>query len=393
MSQARTVVFAGGGTAGHVFPSLAVADAFKTVAADVRPVFIGTRDRLEGHLVPSAGYSLNHIDVLPLPRRPSPTVLRVPGALRAAVRRCEQVFADERAVAAVTFGGYVSFPVSWACGRRGLPLVIHEQNSVPGLANRFAARWADRIAVTFPGSAHHFSRSDLVAVTGNPVRSEMLALDADAARSEAVRHFRLHQRRRTVLVFGGSQGARSVNRAAVASYPYWQNPDRVQILHAAGESLYRETAAAWEQARGGGPGPHVRCIDFIDDMAAAYAAADVVVCRAGATSIAELTAIGKPAVLVPYPHATANHQLLNARALERAGAACVIEDDDLSGSLLAATTGGVLDDEVQARMAACARAFGRRDAARNVARLVLEVVADRQPPGAAEPVTRADGGG
>jgi UDP-N-acetylglucosamine--N-acetylmuramyl-(pentapeptide) pyrophosphoryl-undecaprenol N-acetylglucosamine transferase len=374
-SSRRVVLFAGGGTAGHVFPAVAVAKELARLEPAVEPVFVGTAQRLEGRLVPEAGFRLHHIDVLPIPRRLSPGLLKVPNALRRSVRRCVAIAAEEQAVGAVTFGGYVSFPLDWAAARLQLPLVIHEQNSVPGLANRFAGRWADRIAVTFPGSADRFSHPEKAAVTGNPVREEMLALDQDARRADARAHFGLKADVPTLLVFGGSQGARSINQAAVGTYGRWREPGRLQVLHAAGQTLHRESATAWERARATGAGPLVRCVDFIDDMAAAYAAADVVVCRAGATSIAELTALGKPAVLVPYPHATADHQLHNGRALAHAGGAVVIEDGELDPEgLVAVVEPWLLDPEARATVAAASRAFGRRDAATNVARLILDLL-------------------
>lgn len=376
----RTVLFAGGGTAGHVFPAVAVARALVEADSGLRPVFVGTSGRLEGRLVPAAGFDLHHIDVLPIPRKLSPAILRVPGALRRSVADCARLIGETAAVASVTFGGYVSFPLARATYRSHLPLVLHEQNSIPGLANRFASRWADRVAVTFPGSADRFPYPERVAVTGNPVRREILELDAERARARSREHFRLVGDRTTVLVFGGSQGAQSLNRAAIASYRVWRDPDRLQILHSAGRALYAEAAAGWEQARNEArEGPLVRCVDFIDDMAAAYAAADVVVCRAGATSIAELTVLGKPAVLVPYPHATADHQRHNASALERAGGAAVILDHDLDARSLAAAVEPLREPEAHARMAAASRAFGRRDAADNVVRLVLDLVAAERP--------------
>lgn len=368
----RTVLFAAGGTAGHVFPAVAVARALVARDAGVRPVFVGTSDRLEGRLIPASGFTLHHIDAVPVPRKLSHRILRVPGAIRTAVRRCQAIIEETGAVAAVTFGGYVSYPLARAAHREGLPLVIHEQNSVPGLANRVAARWADRIAVSFPGSAERFPRPERVAITGNPVRDEILGLDPEATRPQALEHFRLEEDRDTILVFGGSQGARALNRAIVGTYALWQTPERLQILHAAGRELHREAAAGWERARSTGDGPLVRCLDFIDDMGLAYAAADVVMCRAGATSFAELTALGKPSVLVPLPHATADHQLHNARALERAGGARVITNDELRPEVVVASIAPLLEDsELHAQVSGAALAFGRRDAADNVARLVL----------------------
>ena len=364
------VLIAGGGTAGHVFPALAVARELRRLA-DVEPVFVGVDDRLEARLVPEAGFELHTVAAVPVPRRPSPALLRLPGAVWASVGQCERIIDEVGATAVVTFGGYVSFPLSWAAGRRGLPLVVHEQNSVPGLANRVGSRWASRIAVSFPGSADRFRRRERCAVTGNPVRDDMLALDRDARRAEARERFGLAVDRPTLLVFGGSQGARSLNRAVIDAYPRWGDAD-VQILHAAGQALYGETATAWEQARAGASGPRVRLVDFIEDMGDAYAAADVVLCRSGATSIAELTVLGLPAVLVPYPHATGDHQRHNAEALERIGAARMIADEALDGQRLIDEVLPLLTDaEQHAEVAAAARAFGRPDAAANVARLVL----------------------
>lgn len=375
-----TVLFAGGGTAGHVFPALAVARELTRQRPDLQPVFIGTRQRLEGQLVPAAGYELHHIDVLPLPRRVSLGLFKVPGALRSATARCVAIARDLDAAAAVTFGGYVSFPLDWACARLQLPLVVHEQNSIPGLANRFASRWADRVAVSFPGSADRFPRPERTAVTGNPVREELLELDRTPETvADARRHFGLAPATTTLLVFGGSQGARTINEALIGSYTLWDDPAGLQILHAAGAQLHGESASGWERQRARGEGPLNRCLDFIDDMRLAYLAADIVVCRAGATSIAELTALGLPAVLVPYPHATRDHQLHNARSLAMAGAAQVVPDEELTATrLVAAVEPWLADPAERGRVAQASAAFGRREAAENVVHLVLEQL-DRAP--------------
>jgi UDP-N-acetylglucosamine--N-acetylmuramyl-(pentapeptide) pyrophosphoryl-undecaprenol N-acetylglucosamine transferase len=376
----RTVLVAGGGTAGHVFPAIAVARELVRLDPEIEPVFVGVRDRLESRLVPDAGFRLEHIDAVAVPRRPSPRLLKVPGSVRAGVRRCEALIREVGAVAAVTFGGYVSFPLDRAAWRAQLPLVVHEQNSIPGLTNRMAARWADRVAVTFPSSADRFRHPERCAVTGNPVRADVLSLDRAGVRAAARQRMGLDPDLPTLLVFGGSQGARSLNRAIVDAHGHWGKHE-LQIVHAAGHRDHQEAATRWEAARASYPGRRVRLVDFIDDMSDAYAAADIVVCRAGATTIAELTVLGIPAVLVPYPHATADHQTENARALERAGAASMIDDAELGGpSLVAAVEPLVTDPDRYADMSRASLAFGRPDAATNVAQLVLDLIPPRSRP-------------
>ncbi len=366
----RVVMFAGGGTAGHVFPAIATARALQQLEPDLEPVFVGVADRLEGRLVPAAGFRFHAVATPSVPRRPSPRLLTLPGALRRSVAEVTGLLRAEGAVAAVTFGGYVSFPVARGAAKLELPLVIHEQNAVPGLANRLAARWADRIAVSVPGSVVRFRRSERCAVTGNPVREEIAGLDRDALRTGARERFGLRPDRPTLLVFGGSQGARSINRAIVDSYGLWGDMD-LQILHATGRATHEVTATAWAKVRESGPGPKVTVVEFIEQMGDAYAAADLVICRAGATSLAELSALGIPSVLVPYPHATADHQTENAQALARAGGAVVVADGDLDGRTLVETCRPILaDPDRLSRMSSASKAFGRPDAAANVARLV-----------------------
>jgi len=371
----QVVAFAGGGTAGHVFPAIATAHALQRIAPEIEPVFLGVADRLEGRLVPAEGFRFLPIETPSVPRRPSPALVTLPAKVRRSVAQVAGLLDAGSVVAALTFGGYVSFPVARAAARSELPLVIHEQNAVPGLANRLAARWADRIAVSVPSSVVRFRRSERCVVTGNPVRREIAELDRTARRAQACERFGLRPDRPTLLVFGGSQGARSINRAIVDAHQHWDDVD-LQILHATGQATHESTATAWAKAREAGRGPRVKVVDFIDSMADAYAAADVVVCRAGATSLAELTALGIPAILVPYPHATADHQTENAQALARAGGATVIRDSDLDARRLVDACRPLFTDPAElARMASSSRAFGRPDAADNLARVVVGLLA------------------
>lgn len=380
MSQGR-VLIAGGGTGGHVFPTLATAAALRELAPAVGVEFVGTARGLESRLVPEAGWTLHRVQAAPLARKVSPATLRLPGVLLGATREVARLIRERDVRVAAVFGGYVAVPLALAAWRTGTPLVVHEQNAIPGVANRLAARWARTVAVSFPGAMPRFRHRDVVLV-GNPVRPELAGIDRAALRDEAMARFGLDPARRTLLVFGGSQGARRINDAVVAAAGMWTDPARLQILHAAGGAEHERVRAAWEAM--GAAGPLVRCESFIDRMDLAYAAADLVLCRAGASSIAELTVLGLPAVLVPYPHATADHQTANALEVAAAGGAVVIPDDELDAARLVAAVQPLLaGDEALAGMARGARSFGRPEAARELAELILSAIApDRLDPGA-----------
>jgi UDP-N-acetylglucosamine--N-acetylmuramyl-(pentapeptide) pyrophosphoryl-undecaprenol N-acetylglucosamine transferase len=375
----RRILIAGGGTGGHVVPALATAAALRAAAGDVEVEFVGTARGLEARLVPQAGWRLHEIEAAPLARRLSSATLRLPVVVARATRTAATLLARPGTAAALVFGGYVSVPLALAAGRTRTPLVVHEQNAVPGIANRLAARWARAVAVTVPASARRFRRAREVVVTGNPVRPGLSAAQGGAGRAAAAAAFGLDPARRTLLVFGGSQGARRINAAIVASAARWPDPGSVQMLHASGRAEHAAARAAWDAALAGtSPGrrPLVACVPFLDRMDLAYALADVVVCRAGASTLAELTVLGLPSVLVPYPHATADHQTANARALADAGAAVTIPDAEVDGDRLVGACQPLLADESRrSEMAANARALGRPDAAQALAELVLRVAA------------------
>lgn len=364
------VLIAGGGTGGHVFPSLAVAAALRDAGIDVE--FVGTARGLESRLVPEAGWTLHTIEARPLARQLSLATVRLPLIVLRATRQVVTLITQRDVAAACVFGGYTSVPLALAARRTGIPLVVHEQNAIPGLANRLAAQWAEAIAVSVPGSGDRFRDPDRVALTGNPVRPGFADVDLAAARPAALAALELVPDRRTLLVFGGSQGARRLNDAIIGSLGMWAQPEHLQILHIAGRGDHERSRAEWDRALAGhgADSPLVRCHEFLTDMPAAYAAADVVACRAGATTIAELTVLGLPSVLVPYPHATDDHQTANARALADAGAARLVPDGWLAPrSLVATSEPWLTDDDARAAAAAAAKSLGRPDAAERVAQL------------------------
>lgn len=377
------VLIAGGGTGGHVFPSLAVAAALREAGVEVE--FVGTARGLEARLVPEAGWTLHRIEAAPLARRLSPSTLRLPLTVLRATRQVAELIRDRGIDAACVFGGYVSVPLTLAARRTRTPFVVHEQNAVPGLANRLASQWGEAVAVSVPGIDGRFRDPDRVVFTGNPVRPGLAGVDVVSARPAALDAFDLDPQRRTLLVFGGSQGARTINDAVVGSLGMWAAPQRLQILHAAGRRDHDRVRDAWDKALADhdGEAPLVRCHAFIAAMETAYAAADVVACRAGASTIAELTVLGLPSVLIPYPHATDDHQTANARVLADAGAAKLIPDEWLAPrSLVEKSEPWLTDDAARNEAAGAAKALGRPDAAERVASLVLRAARrSRERPG------------
>lgn len=388
--MALDVLLAGGGTAGHAIPAAATAGALRRARPDLRVALAGVAGGIEERVAAAAGLEFEAIHAVRLPRRVAPSLLAVPLRLRGAVRAARALLRSEQVRVVVAFGGYVALPV--ALGARGrVPLVVHEQNAVPGLANRIAGRFADVVAVTHASSATRFARPERCRCTGNPVQERLRDLEVAARRPEARARLGLDPERGVVLVFGGSQGARSIARA-VAGAGRALDELGLQILHVAGSRGHQDALEAWRwhgiepvtddaapvPADGAAARPLVRLLGFLDDMADAYAAADVAVCRAGATTLAELGAVGLPAVLIPYPHATADHQRANARAAAAAGAAVVVDEDDLDADTLAAAVATVVGDTAQAAaMASAARTWARPDAAEGVAAAVLSVL-DRE---------------
>jgi UDP-N-acetylglucosamine--N-acetylmuramyl-(pentapeptide) pyrophosphoryl-undecaprenol N-acetylglucosamine transferase len=347
--SAPHVVIAGGGTGGHLFPGIALAETL--VARGGRVTFVGTAGGIEVRAVPAAGFELRLI--------PGAQV-RGGGWLRAArgmvatargVARALRLLRELRPDLVVGVGGYASVAMVSAARLRRTPIVLLEQNTVPGVASRTLGRFAGRVCLGFAEAARFFPPERCVH-TGNPVRAAVLATPAGAAAGPGV------------LVFGGSQGARHLNDAFLAAAERLGSLlVGVRIRHQTGSSDHERVAAGY--ARLGLP---ARVDAFVTDMGGAYAAADLVVARAGAMSCAEITARGLPAILVPYPHAADDHQRHNAEVLVRAGAATMLLDPDLDGERLATALRPLLEDAgLRTRMAAAARTVGRPDAAARVA--------------------------
>jgi UDP-N-acetylglucosamine--N-acetylmuramyl-(pentapeptide) pyrophosphoryl-undecaprenol N-acetylglucosamine transferase len=363
------VAIAGGGTAGHVFPAIALAQ--ELAREGHASTFLGTSAGPEARLVADAGFPFVEIEAAPLARRAPAALVRAPFVALRSIRACRPHVAVADVV--VGMGGYVSLPPVLAARREGRPVVLHEQNAVPGLANRVLARGAHTMALSFAEAATRVPRRVRTSVTGNPVRERILEVVAhrDALRAEACSELDLEAGRATVLVFGGSLGALHVDRTVAAALEHLRSRGDLQLMVLTGPRHLDVVAPAAARTM-----PlRVRVLPFLDRMELAYAVADAAVARAGATSIAELAVCGLPSILIPYPHATADHQSANARALERAGAAEIVADADLRPDDLAARIARLVDDVPRrTSMAARAAAWGSPDAAAELAAVVREAV-------------------
>lgn len=362
----RNIVLAGGGTAGHIEPALALADALRRRDPGVGITMLGTATGMENTLVPARGYELRHIPRVPLPRRPGLDLLRLPVRLRGSIRAARTVLDEVGAHAVVGFGGYVATPAYLAARSRRLPIVVHEANTPAGLANRLGARFTDYVAVTArPDDLPH------ARVIGLPLRRSIAVLDRAARRAEARAHFGLDPDRPTLLVFGGSLGARRINTVMVEAAPAL-GAAGIQVLHAAG----REHVASVTVAQQVGGPPYV-VVPYLERMDLAYAAADVALCRGGAMTCAELAAVGLPALYVPLPIGN-GEQRRNALPVVEAGGGTIVEDRALDAARVTADLVPLLQDPTRvATMSAAAARHGRPDADEDLADLVEEAIAAR----------------
>lgn len=355
------VVIAGGGTAGHVNPALALAHALESDEVS----FIGTERGLEARMVPEHGFRFRSIEVAGFDRAKPYAFPAVAMRAAGAIRHSRALLAQVRPDVVVGMGGYVSLPVALAARSRRIPLVLHEQNIVLGLANRVTKSFATRVAVSFEETLTTAGRR--AVHTGNPIAADLAHLDRDAARAAAYEQFDLSPDRRTILIFGGSLGARTLNAAGYELAIDWKDRTDVQIFHISGRQGLMVMGSSPPDVSG-----VLRHADYVEDMKLAYAVADLAICRGGATTVAELCATGLPAVIVPYPHHRDRQQEHHGRVLEAAGAAVVVPDAETTGLRLGAVADELLSSDRLDRMAAAARSLGRPEAANELARVVRE---------------------
>jgi len=352
------VLMAAGGTGGHVYPAIAIADALKAQGSDMDIQFVGTKNHMEWTSVPKAGYEISPIWISGLQRRLTPKNVLFPIKLLTALVQSYWLLRSFRPSIVISCGGYVAGPVGWVAAKLGIPIMIQEQNSYPGVTNRMLARYARRIFTAFPDAQDYFPE-DRVRMVGNPTRNKLRQANAQTARE----YFRFTEDRPVLLVLGGSLGAKSINQAMRHSLDTLHDIVGLQIIWQCGKRYIDDLEKDIDVE----DYPRLRLHAYLDDMPAAYAAADLAVSRAGASSCSELMITGTPSVLVPSPHVAGDHQTMNARSMQEQGASEILEDDSLQDTLSELVTRLLADHEQLRRMNDAALAMAKPMAAQDIA--------------------------
>ena len=360
MPQAPRILFAAGGTGGHVYPAIAIADAVQDLEPDADVAFAGTKDHMEWKAVPKAGYDIHPITVSGFQRKVTLRNLAFPLKLAAGLFQSWHLTGEFDADVVVGTGGYVSGPVLLMASLRGRPVVVQEQNAYAGLTNRLLARYAVHVHIAFP-EAQSFLPQEKCILSGNPTRKELLEADRSAARS----HFEVPDAARLLFVFGGSLGSEAINTAMEQHVKTLLEDESVHVLWQTGSRYYERVKKRVEEH------PRLHLKEYVDRMDLAYAAADLALCRAGAITCSELMVTGTPAVLVPSPNVAEDHQTKNARSMTDANAALMLPEGRLHAELPQKVRAALEDDERRQAMSRAAKKIARPEAARDIARDIL----------------------
>ena len=368
------IIISGGGTGGHIYPALTIMRTIEEKYPEASFLYVGTHKGLEADIIPKENIPFATVDIQGFKRSLSPANFVRAGLAAVGVAKAMNVVRKFKPDAVIGTGGYVCGPVLMAASMLGIPTLIQEQNVVPGITNKILSKFVTRIAAGTPEAEKHFPAGK-VTCTGNPIRKDVLT----ATREEGAKAFGFDPAKKTVLISGGSRGARSINRAMIDVLVQAARQPEVQYLHVTGKQEYEDVMARLEAAGLDlAQTKHIQVRPYLYDMPKAMAMADLAVFRAGATGLAELTARGIPAILVPYPYAAENHQEHNARALEAAGAARMILNKDLTSERLGAVLTELLsDDDKLTAMAEASRSMGRPEAAADIAEMVLDLASHR----------------
>lgn len=364
------VILSGGGTGGHIYPALTIADQIKVLRPDAEIVFVGTEQGLEKDIIPRYGYPLKFIEVAGFKRSISLDTFRSIYKLFKGLLDARKIIAEEKPDLVIGTGGYVCGPIVLVAANRGIPTCIQEQNAMPGVTNKILAGFVKKVFLGYKEAEKYFAgKAAKLEYSGNPIRTEILNFDKE----EAYKELGLDPHKKTILVSGGSRGARSINNAMQDVELALSGREEIQVLHATGDANYESFMT--ELNKKGSIGDNIIIKPYLHNMPTALAVADLAVFRAGAIGLAELMAKGIPSILVPYPYATANHQEFNAKAVEAKGAAKVVLDKELTGDKILEIVERLLLHENELNdMAAAAKRLGRPEAAAFIAEQALNLL-------------------
>ena len=364
MDKNPRILLAAGGTGGHVYPAIAIADALKKEQPETEILFVGTRNHMEWQAVPKAGYDIRNVWISGFHRRFTLKNLVFPVKLATSIVQSLRILAGYKPDVVVSCGGYVAGPVGWVAGKKGLPIVIQEQNSFPGVTNRLLAKFAVKIFTAFK-EADQYLPKEKTEVTGNPTRATLTGAD----KAESLKSFGFDDSKPVLLVMGGSGGAKTINEAMKANIEKLHDEAGLQIIWQCGARYYDELSTEINEKKL----DNLLLTAFLDDMAGAYAAADLVISRAGASSCSELMLTGKPSVLVPSPNVAGDHQTQNAKAMVDAGASKLLEDNAMKETMTELVEQLIFDQENLQRMNQAALNLAKPDAAKLIAKEILEI--------------------
>lgn len=357
MSNSNTpyrFLFAAGGTGGHLYPAVAVADEIRKMKPESEILFVGTKDKIEGRVIPKLGYKFKSIWIKGFARKFNWSNLLFPLRLLISLIQSLIISVKFKPKVAIGTGGYVAGPAIWGASVMGAKIILMESNSFPGITTRLLERYADEVHLSFESSKKYLRRQNILKVTGNPVRENLGSTD----KSSAKKYFGLDETKKTILVLGGSLGASSINSSIEKSLDYLIK-NNLQLIWQTGKNYYDQYKNLNFAA--------VKIFDFVDDMNKAYSACDLLVARSGATTIAELTVLGLPAILIPSPNVAENHQFYNAKALSDESAAVLIKDEELENKLCETIVNLINDSEKLNQLASNAKRLAKPDAAKQIA--------------------------
>ncbi|MDX1642404.1 MAG: undecaprenyldiphospho-muramoylpentapeptide beta-N-acetylglucosaminyltransferase [Balneolaceae bacterium] len=359
------VLMAAGGTGGHVYPAIAIADAIKESHSDVEILFVGTRDRMEWETVPKYGYEIKSIWISGIHRRFTVQNLMFPLKLVTSIIQSFSILRSFNPDIVIACGGFVSGPIGWVAAKLGIPLFLQEQNSYPGLTNRLLAKHAITIFTTFE-DAKQYLPEEKIKLTGNPVRGQVQSLE----KATALKKFEFSEHLQTLLILGGSGGAKALNDILLSELNRIHNEANLQVIWQCGPKYYDDLADEIDFEKY----TNLRLLPYINDMSAAYGASDLVVARAGAGTFSELAAVGKPAIMVPSPNVAEDHQTTNAKSLVNTGAAELLKESALEESFYETVIEIIRDEEKLSKMASAMKSLARPNAADDIKQEIFSFI-------------------